>query len=164
MRIIIISDTHGNFGALDKIVSAHIDTADLFIHLGDGEREVEKICLTYPEIKDKFLSVAGNCDTNSLSLPYLLTEAGGHRVIAVHGHRQGVAYSLDNLKALAKANGCDIVLYGHTHCRFNSYENGLYIMNPGSASSPRDFLSQSYGVIDAMPDGVLMNIAEVCKL
>ena len=30
MRIIVISDTHGDYRALDKIVSSHIHTADHF--------------------------------------------------------------------------------------------------------------------------------------
>ena len=40
-------------------------------------------------------------------------------------------------------------------------ENGIYIMNPGSASSPRDGKKPSYGIIDITKSGILMNIADV---
>ena len=164
MRIIVMSDTHGDYRALDKIVSSHIHTADLFIHLGDGRREIDSILIKYPEIENRFLYVAGNCDFTSSGSPYICMCVDGHKLIAVHGHKQGVKYSLDSLKAAALENNCDIALYGHTHCRFMSYDDGLYIMNPGSASCPRDFKSPSYGLIDANEKGVVMNIAEVNTL
>ncbi|MBE6840474.1 MAG: YfcE family phosphodiesterase [Ruminococcus sp.] len=165
MRIIVISDTHGNYRALEKIVSAHINTADIFIHLGDGRREIDRILMTYPEIENRFMIIDGNCDLGSIDgSPFIITHADGHNIFAVHGHRQGVKYSLDDLKECAKANECDIVLYGHTHQRYNSYQDGMYIMNPGSASCPRDSFSPSYGIIDSSEKGVVMNIAEVNTL
>ncbi len=39
MRIIVMSDTHGNFSAIEKIIEKNI-SADMFIHLGDGERSL----------------------------------------------------------------------------------------------------------------------------
>lgn len=72
-----------------------------------------------------------------------------------------VGYSLGHIKSTAVKNGCDIVLYGHTHARCNLYEDGLYIMNPGSASCPRDGNKPSYGIIDIVPAGISMNIADI---
>lgn len=71
-----------------------------------------------------------------MSCYFVLTE--NILYLAVHGHKYGVKRSLETLKAAARKKGADILLYGHTHERFCSYEDGLYIMNPGSTSCPRD--------------------------
>ena len=44
MKIIVMSDSHNNYFALNKIVQDFY--ADLYIHLGDGERELNR-CLLY---------------------------------------------------------------------------------------------------------------------
>ncbi|MDE7234655.1 MAG: metallophosphatase family protein, partial [Ruminiclostridium sp.] len=48
MKIIVISDTHRDFDAMEKIVNDN-RSADLFIHLGDGEREYEEVRAVHPE-------------------------------------------------------------------------------------------------------------------
>ena len=40
MRIIAMSDSHGNAYALKKIFERTKDTGDIFVHLGDGQREL----------------------------------------------------------------------------------------------------------------------------
>ena len=37
MRVIVFSDSHGNYDVLEKIMERHKDDGDVFIHLGDGE-------------------------------------------------------------------------------------------------------------------------------
>lgn len=160
MRIIVMSDTHRNRVAIDKIVSRNLD-ADMFIHLGDGESDVNYIITKYPEIAQKFHHVCGNCDWNSLSPAVLTLSVMGHRIFASHGHIQGVKYSLDNFIQTARTNNCDIALYGHTHISQNSYYDGLYVMNPGSASIPKDGRKPSFGCIDITDKGIVTNIAEV---
>lgn len=39
MRIIVMSDTHRNYSSLEKIIRIH-PNADMYIHLGDGEEDV----------------------------------------------------------------------------------------------------------------------------
>ena len=63
MKIIVMSDSHNNYFALNKIVQDFY--ADLYIHLGDGERELNRIYTQYPD--KKFIHIAGNCDFASLS-------------------------------------------------------------------------------------------------
>ena len=36
MRIVLMSDSHGNYAAINNIVKRNL-SADIFIHLGDGE-------------------------------------------------------------------------------------------------------------------------------
>ena len=67
MRIIVLSDTHGNPKVLETILARHAD-ADACIHLGDGEGDVKLFLSCHPEWESKFYAVRGNCDFNS-SLP-----------------------------------------------------------------------------------------------
>ena len=39
-----------------------------------------------------------------------------------------------------------------------AYENGIYVMNPGSASCPRDGNPPSYGILDVSSAGVMTNV------
>lgn len=52
----------------------------------------------------------------------------------------------------AKERGADVLLYGHTHVPMTDYEDGLYILNPGSLRSG------TYGVVDLSGAGVVLNI------
>ncbi len=163
MRIIVISDTHGSYSAIENVFLRNTD-ADWLFHLGDGEYELDRFIISHPMLAPKIIHVAGNCDYGSLSHDIFMLPAMDCKILATHGHQHGVKNSLEPLKKLAIENGCNIVLYGHTHSRFMSFENGLYIMNPGSASCPRDGKPASFGHIDISPAGVIMNIADVPRL
>lgn len=160
MRIIVMSDSHGNYRALEKIILRNTD-ADWIFHLGDGESELDRFIIAHPVIAPKIIHVAGNCDYHSLSNNDFVLPVPGHKIFATHGHRYGVNFSLDSLKDKAREHGCDIILYGHTHVRFNKNEDGFYILNPGSASAPRDNRAPSFGHIDISVQGVVTNIADV---
>lgn len=160
MRIIVISDTHGQVRAIENVFLRNKD-ADMFIHLGDGERDLDSFLLQNPAYTKKVIHVAGNCDWGSLSPGFEIIPAGGHKIFASHGHIYAVKNSLEIIKRNAKENGCDIILYGHTHVRYNKFEDGFYIMNPGSAGCPHDGTSPSFGHIDISSAGVVMNIADI---
>jgi putative phosphoesterase len=160
MRVIAISDTHGNYSALEKVLKRNTD-ADWIIHLGDGEQELDRYVTSHPEIAQKIIHVAGNCDFNSISPEIFCLPVMEHKILATHGHLYGVKSSIERLKLIAKENECDIILFGHTHVRFISREDGFYILNPGSASCPHDGNYPSFGHIDISPAGVVLNIADV---
>lgn len=154
----MISDTHRHFDALHKIFSRNED-ADLFIFLGDGERELEDIQALYPN--KKILSVSGNCDFLSNS-PYIsITTQQGKKILFLHGHTHGVKSGPSRVISLARENNADIVLFGHTHQRYYSYQDGLHILNPGSASNPRDGKHPSYAFIDITSAGIVCNHVDV---
>ena len=106
--------------------------------------------------------VCGNCDLASLSPDELLISPDDKNLIfAVHGHNHGVKYSLETLKKTARNKGANIALFGHTHSRYNEYDNGLYILNPGSIYIPRDGNKPSFGVIELLPEGIITNIVDL---
>lgn len=158
MKIIAMSDSHRSFYSLDKIFSGY--HADYYIHLGDGENEIDMISSKYPD--KKILCVAGNCDMASINPKELLfCPTDSCTVFATHGHIYHVRHSLELLKYEARKKGANILLYGHTHERFCSYEDGLYIMNPGSTACPRDGKKPSFGIIDITAAGIMMNIIDL---
>lgn len=160
MRIIVISDTHGNFRALESVLLRNSD-ADLFFHLGDGERDLDRFLQQYPQFTEKVIRVCGNCDYDSIHPDTAVYPLGSHRIFATHGHRYAVKNDYEIIKCAARENECDIVLFGHTHVRCNRIEGGLYLLNPGSASCPHDGNAPSFGHIDITTSGVVTNITEV---
>lgn len=160
MRIVVMSDSHGNYAAVESIIDRNTD-ADWIIHLGDGERELDRYIVSHPMIARKIIHVAGNCDFNSLSPNTFVLPVLNHKIFAAHGNKFGVDYSAEAIKRAAKEEECDIIIFGHTHCRLNRFEDDFYILNPGSASSPRDGNKPSFGHIDISPAGVVMNIHDI---
>ena len=160
MRIIVFSDTHRNFRVMKQIIDANQD-ASVFIFLGDGERELRDIKDLYPN--KRILSVKGNCDFSDDS-PILGTYSYKNiKIIYTHGHRYNVKYSTDNLCYLAKENNAHIVCFGHTHCRYYNYVDGVHILNPGSASQPRDGNPPSYSFIDITDAGIMCSHVDLEK-
>ena len=157
LRIVVFSDSHNNFFVLKNIVIKQA-TADLFLHLGDGEREFQNLCEMFPE---KFMrGVRGNCDWCSTGKLSDLVSIAGKRVFFTHGHAYGVKSGLGDLARGAESQNADIVLYGHTHIAVCEYRDGVHYMNPGSVTSPQ-LGSASYGVVDITGAGIVTNIVNL---
>ncbi len=158
MRIIVISDTHRHFNSLYDIVVKHKNEAFMFIHLGDGQKEVEDMLDLFPDLN--LISVRGNCDYASMQPETRVVFAGDERILCTHGFTLGVKSTLEHLKKRAKEENCRIALYGHTHKSDTRYEDEIYILNPGSPSVPRDS-TPSYGIIDIEKNGILPFIVKI---
>ena len=150
MRIIVFSDTHGNISAARQIFDLNKQICEHFIFLGDGLKELEVMKEIYT---DKHIyCVSGNCDEPVIPSTDVI-EIFKTKILLAHGHDLDVKNSYDTLISLAKESNAQIALYGHTHCRYYKYKNGLHILNPGSASQPKDDLPPSYAFIDLSPYG-----------
>ncbi len=158
MKIVVMSDSHGSAGAVFRVIRKHTD-ADLFIHLGDGAIEVKAARGILGEDAHKLRSVRGNCDAPSDDVPLQMTIdlPYGHKILAAHGHAFQIKASTGTIRDEAHRLGCDILLYGHTHVRQNSWNDGLYIVNPGSLSHPRDGRPPGYAVISVSEKGILVS-------
>lgn len=155
MRIIAFSDTHGLKSAAAKVFDRNTD-ADLFVFLGDGERELDYVKSLYPD--KKVLSVCGNCDFNSFAPAVDIFQADEVKLIFTHGHNHAVKYSTDVMYKLAQDNCAQIALFGHTHCRYLEYRDGIYLINPGSAGCARDGKPACYATIEIRgKQGILCN-------
>ncbi len=155
MRILVVSDTHGNENSLRQVLHEQPGAA-LVIHLGDGAREASLVAGEIPQITLK--QVCGNCDWGySRQLPESSHEMiQGRRIFYTHGHQYGVKLGLGRLVRAALERKADIVLFGHTHMPLIDNKDGLYIVNPGSLT-----YKDTYATLDITPQGVSANIKEI---
>ncbi|MCM1164590.1 MAG: metallophosphoesterase [Lachnospiraceae bacterium] len=149
MKILVVSDTHRNYAALEDIVRKNPD-ADMLVHLGDGEREFAELGKAFPQLP--MVYVGGNCDYGAHEQTHIV-QAGGMKIFCCHGHNHAVNGGVGLLVATAIMNGCKTALYGHTHVRFAEEVGGVFVMNPGSPSEPRGGNPPSYGVIRLTDNG-----------
>ena len=159
MRILVMSDGHGAVRDFEKILDKHSDIKHIF-YLGDG---VEAVAESVKFFTDRiFHLVSGNCDWGQNYPDYDETVLEGVRIIFTHGHRHGVKYTTENLKALADNVGAKLVLYGHTHIAREEYQDGVYIVNPGALKGAREG-RESYAIIDLSKAGICVNIIKVVE-
>ena len=154
MRILVVSDTHRDPYGMQAAILRQ-PKAEVVIHLGDGEDDAQEMKLKFPE--KLFLMVRGNCDWGS-TLPTLgdITIEGKH-IFYTHGYTYNVKYGSYDIISAARDRKADILLFGHTHQAVTEYDDGLYIMNPGSLHG-RD---GTYGIIDLTPAGIVTNIIHI---
>lgn len=151
MRILVVSDTHRDAASLRRALLSQ-PKAEAVIHLGDGAEEAENARLDFPE--KAFYLVRGNCDWGSTLPAEGIAELGGKRIFYTHGYTYNVKYGLYTVYSAASDRKADILLFGHTHEAFTDYENGLYVMNPGSLHGSEG----TYGTVDLTPAGIVLNI------
>ncbi len=157
MRILVISDSHRDSGAIEKAVLAQPEAKDIFF-LGDLTADIENIKDTFPD--RTIHAVCGNCDFFSDYPTCDIANIGGRKIFYTHGHNLCVKYTTSILLDKAKEEGCDIALYGHTHISSILYEDGVYMVNPGSCAQARGGRN-SYAVIDITPSGIMPIIVEL---
>lgn len=162
VRIVVFSDSHGDASRLEKAIFQQ-PKAELFLYLGDGEWDLDGVKPDFPG-RD-FRAVSGNCDFASALPAEDEILACGKRIFYTHGHKYGVKSGTTRIIEEAVRREADILLFGHTHEAFTAYENGLYIMNPGSLGHPADG-RPTYGIIDLTKAGIVTSVVELydCNL
>ena len=143
MQIGVISDTHGHKQMVKKVMQV-LNHMDLIIHLGDNVEDVKEIEKFY---HGNIINVRGNCDFTVDVPPERIEIIEGKKFLITHGHRYNVKYDLSRLRYRALEEEADIVLFGHTHISEIAYEDGIYFVNPGSPSLPRNGF-KSAAIID----------------
>ena len=150
MKILLVSDTHGNDCHLEEAILKEYPF-DYLIHCGDVEGSEDYI----HEITDAPVTIVkGNMDYYG-DLPreeVLILQ--GHRILVTHGHLYDVsAHYFGGLCEAAKRRHCEAVFFGHTHQPCVDEENGILTVNPGSLTYPRQSgRKPSYMVIEAVID------------
>ncbi len=147
MKILVVSDTHGNEDNLKKVLQME-GMPDYLLHLGDaesGERAIESL-VTCP-----VWMVAGNCDFFTRLPKTRIIEIEGLRILMTHGHYYYVSVGIRDLVEDAKANSCNVAMFGHTHRPvLEQNDPELTVLNPGSLSYPRQANRRpSYATITA---------------
>ena len=163
MKLLICSDIHGDYDAAKRIVDIFdAESCDKLIILGDllyhGPRNdlpkgyaPKKLIPLLNGMKDKILTVRGNCDAEVdgmvLDFPVLTPmrhiSANGVKMLLTHGHK----YNSSNPPKMK--NG-EIMLHGHTHIlKIEEFGDGNFYINPGSVALPKEGNPRSYAVYES---------------
>lgn len=160
MKIFFISDIHGSAYFLKKALEQYKkENADYLVILGDelyhgarnpipegyNPREVAEILNQY---KDKILAVRGNCDgevdqmvlTYPVMSTYSIILYNNRRLFLTHGH----IYNAENKPNISPG---DVLIYGHTHIPVAEEQEGIFVVNPGSITFPKQNTPHCYGVL-----------------
>jgi putative phosphoesterase len=133
-RIGLISDTHGE---LDDRALVALEGVDIIVHAGDIESDSTLYEL---EAIAPVTAVLGNCDREIVGFDVdrlARTTVAGVRVLAIH----------DLARLGPVPSGVDLVVCGHTHEPMERWHGSVLVVNPGSASRPRNAPSRSVAIV-----------------
>ncbi len=176
-RLLVYSDSHGNSDVVRNMLD-HFMELDAMVFCGDGAGELVSLMaaasrnkrilnklppviamvkgngdcefwpVTFPVRKNPVFSSDGS-EFNELVIPRnLMFTAAGMNIYLTHGHENGVYYGLDNLAYTALEKQSSLVFYGHTHVAARVVSKSMYLVNPGSCTSPRRGLPPSCAIVD----------------
>ena len=129
-RLGIVSDSHGRGVWLERwLKRCQQEKYDAVFHLGDYDSDAQWL---EGRLEMPLISVAGNCDMFSPKPDMARAAYGIHRIVAVHGHRQGVKQGYERLSYYAEEQNATIALFGHTHTPFAGWVGGVILINPGA--------------------------------
>ncbi len=142
MKLLVFSDSH-RANITDMLALIDEEKPDAVAHLGDLVSDVEDIHFVYPELP--VYNVRGNNDWGDDETPNSLVVPAEHvRLFLTHGHLYGVRRDTKRLAEAARAENCQVALYGHTHRAEIHQEDGVLVANPGSISMPYTAQPPSY--------------------
>ena len=161
MKYMFASDIHGSAYYCRKMLEAfEAEGASRLFLLGDllyhgprndlpKEYAPKQVIAMLNEKKQYLTNVRGNCDAEVdqmvLEFPVLadygILIEGGHTFYMSHGH----IYGPDHLPVLEEG---DLFLSGHTHIPAAGQKDGIWLLNPGSISLPKQNHPRSYGILN----------------
>ncbi len=161
MKLLFASDIHGSELYLSRLIERYKEEgADKLILLGDllyhGPRNnlpegynPKAVFKILNELKKDILAVRGNCeaevDQMVLEFPVLADYAtlfvDGKEIMLTHG-------STFNPQSPLPLSSGSIVMYGHTHIPSKTVVDGVYYLNVGSISLPKNNSPRSYVVYE----------------
>jgi putative phosphoesterase len=132
----LISDTHIPVRArcIPKMVFKIFENVDFIVHAGDL---VELAVIDELEQLAPVLAVQGNMDGPAVSgaLPKLNSLKISDWKIGVM-HDPSTFFGMGKMREIAKRNGFNVFVYGHTHNSSIKWEGKILYINPGSPTNP----------------------------
>ena len=158
---LVISDIHGDRDGIDLIQQAINQHAPYrILCLGDilyhGPRndlpehyDPKQVIPFMNALTPKIIAVRGNCDAEvdqmvlnfPITADYSILPMCSRNAFLTHGH----IYSPSKLLPL---NEGDLFVSGHTHIPSAEVIQGIYFLNPGSVSLPKQNYPRSYGILN----------------
>lgn len=146
MRILVISDSHGDYYSVQRALREQ-PSAKLVFFLGDGEYDIQQV---EEGFHNAYIhKVKGNCDFGSILPAHVVDEVNGVRIYATHGYVEKVKFGKELLLKYARDNNAAIALYGHTHVADTTFSDGVWLINPGSIRVGE------YAVVDIETNGIM---------
>lgn len=142
MKVIIISDSHGNIANLKHILGfAKKFKIDAVIHCGDWNT-IESVDAVL-SFGIPFYTVLGNADVREdviNNLQFKSKKFGDQFLIINLGERNiGITHKPSNNKKFFVGKKLDIIFNGHMHFKDESDVNGIKIVRPGAVINGNDF-------------------------
>lgn len=129
MKILICSDSHTRLDYFQKVID--LENPEMVIFAGDHSTDAFDMSLVYSEIPFKI--VRGNTDFYDRDFKDIeIFKLNDKKILLTHGHLQGVKSNLNDLEKLAKAEGVEVCVFGHTHIEFQKENDGIFYLNPGA--------------------------------
>jgi hypothetical protein len=161
MKLLIASDIHGSAFYCGRLLDAYEkEGAERLLLLGDilyhgprndlpREYAPKEVIRLLNERSGEIYAVRGNCeaevDQMVLEFPvladYMILFEGSRAVYATHGH-------VYNETQLPPMKAGDVLLHGHTHVLRAEEKDGIWILNPGSVSIPKEGNPPTYAVLE----------------
>lgn len=141
MRILIVSDSHGNAKVLQQVYQN--TQPDHLIHCGD-------FCTSLDKIPERSTVVRGNCDYVKVPEDQIWI-ADRLSIFVTHGHRYQVKTTLLGVRYRAEELGAHIVCFGHSHYPVCEQSGPVLLLNPGSLVQPRGFYTPTYAILQIKP-------------
>lgn len=156
IRAAVFSDTHSATALMLRTIRSV--RPDVVIHLGDYERDAEKIRTEFPEVA--LYNVCGNCDMYPSAPNADIVPLGPVKAFITHGHLYNVEWGdLSNLAYAAMEQGAQIAMFGHTHRAVNDELGSVKILNPGTAGRGSEL---TWVLVEVYPNGgITMEIKEL---
>lgn len=153
MKLLIVSDSHGNSQILDDLVERYQNQVDAFVHCGDSELRSSNLIWSMMD------TVAGNCDYDTGFQQQIVKRDLKYPYLIVHGHQHDIRWTMDYLISLAKKKEVHFVFYGHSHVLRAEFIDGVFLINPGSIKSPRGSLRErTYCILDVEEERVVLRV------
>ncbi len=158
----IIADTHvpSRAKCIPKDVFRIFEKVDYIIHAGDL---VELAVIDELEQLAPVLAVQGNMDTPQVSgaLPKMNSLKVLDWKIGVM-HDPNTMFGMGKMREIAKQNGFNVFVYGHTHNSHIKWEANTLYVNPGSPTNPASFIVKpSVGLLRITRNGISPEIVHL---
>ena len=160
MKYLVISDIHGSKSSAASVrgllvhhgCSRIISLGDVLYHGPRNDLPADYSPKEVIECLNPFekiiTGVRGNCDAEvdqmvlkfDVKSDYHRIRCGKRLIYITHGH-------LDTWKMFPLVRG-NILLSGHTHIPLCELKNGVFYLNPGSMTLPKEGHPRSYGILE----------------
>lgn len=156
MKAAVVGDTHGECSRVIRMLKDKIKPS-LLLFTGDHYRDGIKIA---EALRIPVKAVVGNCDQRQAGPSEQVIVLEGHRILLTHGHKYQVKTTMLPLKLRAAELKVQVVCFGHSHQGGYEQVDGIWFINPGSPTYPRQS-EPSLATLEISADNITPALVQV---